>query len=115
MQSFYIVIIFTLRIMLGFNTENVIKTIIKHYASVYGIREEIALAVAYKETRFQFWHVSKTEDYGLFQIHCGKKWSWCRHFGISKNEIMNPVINTITAMRIMKICKGAWKKKKKDK
>ena len=72
-----------------------------------GIDPAVALAIVYKESRFMPLSVSKTSDYGLFQIHCGKDFSWCRKFKIKKTDLFDIETNIKYGFKIIKFCQAA--------
>lgn len=75
-----------------------------------GIDPDEALAVAWKESKFRPEAISHTNDYGLFQVHCGKGWSWCRKWGLPKQAMLNPAVNIAAGMNIIIEAKRMEKK-----
>jgi hypothetical protein len=66
----------------------------------------LVLAVVYQESRFKPRVVSHTSDYGLFQIHCGKDFSWCARFGVTPQQLLDPQVNLAYGFKIIEFCRA---------
>lgn len=64
----------------------------------------VALAVAYQESKFDERATSHTDDFGLFQIHCGREFSWCRRFKLSPKDLFDPYLNIDVGLSVIKDC-----------
>jgi len=65
----------------------------------------IALASVHQESRFDPAAKSHTSDFGLFQIHCGSDFSWCRRFGVKPKDLLDPHVNIPIGLTVLRYCK----------
>ena len=71
------------------------------------------VAILQEQSRFHYDAVSRTRDYGLSQIHCGKRSPWCRYPPTrrQKRRLLNPKwsIETLGKWLVGKqqLCRGA--------
>jgi len=64
----------------------------------------LALAIVYQESRFRAAAASPTRDFGLFQLHCGRGFSWCRRFGVTPDELLDPRLNVALGLEVVRAC-----------
>ena len=64
----------------------------------------LALAIVYQESRFRASAASPTRDFGLFQLHCGTGFSWCRRFGVTPRELLDPRLNVALGLEVVRAC-----------
>jgi hypothetical protein len=66
----------------------------------------LALAIVYQESRFRASAASPTRDFGLFQLHCGRSFSWCRRFGVTPRELLDPRLNVALGLEVVRTCQA---------
>lgn len=74
-------------------------------ASRRGIDPSVALGVVFQETKFDPMATSHTYDHGLFQIHCGPTFSWCRRFGVTTEQLLEPRVNIPLGLAVLANCR----------
>lgn len=81
---------------------------IEVYVAVEAVRADVdpalALAIVYQESRFRPSAASPTRDFGLFQLHCGRRFSWCRKFGVSPGQLLEPRLNVALGLEVVRTC-----------
>ena len=90
--------------------------LIWRYAELYDQSPHELIAIAYTESRLDHRAVSSTKDIGLFQINCN---AWKKEFDNSydkcKEMMLDPHLNTITAINIVRHYRKQYNNCKKDK
>ena len=66
----------------------------------------LALAIVYQESKFRPSAASPTRDFGLFQLHCGERFSWCRRFGVTPRELLDPRRNVALGLEVVRACEA---------
>lgn len=83
----------------AFNVMQGIFYINKH-APKFNIPVDVAIVIAFKESRFDVTAVSATDDYGIMQINYA---IWGPVFGLAEHELLDAETNVLVALKILKI------------
>ena len=91
---------------LQFRRLSTLEAYVAVQAERHVIDPALALAIVYQESRFRANAASRTRDYGLFQLHCGTGFSWCREFGVTPHQLFEPRLNVELGLEVVRKCEA---------